>query len=148
MVTVMPIFTDEDRARFIAEARATLERTDVSAMSEPLPPHDDPLQRWARGMPKPEEPPPPRKLDTAPVDWEQRIAQAVADEREFMMQVVAGFVAEMRDSLIDEIEQAYGRQFNIVRLDIDALRHEIRKFAGAGVIELPSFLGSERHRTN
>jgi hypothetical protein len=36
----------------------------------------------------------------------------------------------------------------MVRLDIDALRHEIRKFAGAGVIELPSFLGPEQKRAN
>jgi hypothetical protein len=36
----------------------------------------------------------------------------------------------------------------MVRLDVDALRHEIRKFAGAGVIELPSFLGSEQKRAN
>jgi hypothetical protein len=36
---------------------------------------------------------------------------------------------------MDEIEQAYGKNFNMARLDIDALRHETRKFAGAGGIE-------------
>jgi hypothetical protein len=49
---------------------------------------------------------------------------------------------------MDEIEQAYGRQLAIVRLDLDALKHEIRKYAGVGVVELPSFLGSERQRVN
>ena len=49
---------------------------------------------------------------------------------------------------MDEIEKAYGKNFNIVRLDLDALKHEIRKYAGVGVIELPSFLGSERQRAN
>jgi hypothetical protein len=49
---------------------------------------------------------------------------------------------------VSDNETAYGKQRNILRLDIDALRHEIRKFAGAGVIELPSFLGSEQKRAN
>ena len=49
--------------------------------------------------------------------------------------------------ITEEINSAYARQFNMVKLDLDALRHEIRKFAGAGVLELPSFLG-ERQRAN
>jgi uncharacterized sporulation protein YeaH/YhbH (DUF444 family) len=53
-----------------------------------------------------------------------------------------------RNRFIDEIEQAYGRQLAIVRLDLDALKHEIRKYAGVGVIELPSFLGPEQQRAN
>jgi hypothetical protein len=64
--------------------------------------------------------------------------------RAYMLEVLAELIAEVRARFIDEIGQAYGRQLAIVRLDIDALRHEIRKFAGAGVIELPSFLGSEK----
>jgi hypothetical protein len=156
---------EQARRRAIIEAaRATLARTADIANApshEPSPPHDDPLDRWATGMPKPEEPPRPRKLDRAPVPpaWvEQRaqelwhglhqaLGEAIANEREFTFAVIAQFVAEMRDELIDEINQAYSRQFNIVKLDIDALRHEIRKYAGAGVLELPQFLG-ERSRAN
>jgi hypothetical protein len=150
-------FTAEDRARIIAEAEAIIARTaDIANAppASPVPLHDDPLERWARNMPKPEPPPRPRKLDTAPapapvpVDWvAARIAQAVADERAFIFEVVAQFVTQMRNELVDEIEQAYGRQFNMVRLDLDALRHEIRKFAGVGVLELPKFL-EERRRAN
>jgi hypothetical protein len=65
-----------------------------------------------------------------------------------MLEVLAQLIAEVRARFMDEIEKAYGKNFNIVRLDIDALRHEIRKFAGAGVIELPGFLGSEQKRAN
>jgi hypothetical protein len=62
-----------------------------------------------------------------------------------MLEVLAELMAEVR---LDEIEKAYDKNFNMVRLDIDALRHEIRKFAGAGVIELPSFLRSDQKRAN
>jgi hypothetical protein len=58
-----------------------------------------------------------------------------------MLEVLAELIAEVRARFMDEIEKAYAKQF-------DALRHEIRKFAGAGVIELSSFLGSELKRAN
>ena len=61
---------------------------------------------------------------------------------------LAELKAEVRARFMDEIEKAYGKNFNMLRLDIDALRHKIRKLAGAGVIELPSILGSERQRAN
>jgi hypothetical protein len=65
-----------------------------------------------------------------------------------MLEVLAELLAEVRARFMDDIEKAYGKNFNMVRLDIDALRHEIRKLAGTGVIELPSFLGSEQQRAN
>ena len=65
-----------------------------------------------------------------------------------MLELLAELLAEVRARFMDEIEQAYDKNFNMFHLDIDALRHEIRKFAGAGVIELPSILGSERQRAN
>jgi hypothetical protein len=65
-----------------------------------------------------------------------------------MLEVLAELIAEMRARFMDEIEQAYAKNFNMLRLDIDALRHEIRKFAGTGAIELPSFFGSEQKRAN
>jgi hypothetical protein len=70
----------------------------------------------------------------------------IAAERAYMLEVLAKLLAEVRARLMDEVDQAYGPNFNMVRLDLDALKHEIRKFTGAGVIELPSFLGSERQR--
>jgi hypothetical protein len=83
------------------------------------------------------------------VDWELRIQQAVASERaDLFEQFLPELIAQFHDQIAEEIEQAYAKQFNIVRLDIDALRHEIRKFAGAGVIELSSFLGPEQKRAN
>jgi hypothetical protein len=91
---------------------------------------------------------PERKLHTTPVDWEPRVQQAVAAERAYVLEVLAELIAEVRARFMDEIEKAYGNNFNMVRLDIDALRHEIRKFAGAGVIELPSFLGLEQKLAN
>jgi hypothetical protein len=42
----------------------------------------------------------------ASVDIEQRIQQAVAAERAYMLEVLAEIVAEMRNRFIDEIEQA------------------------------------------
>ena len=65
-----------------------------------------------------------------------------------MLEVLAELMAEVRARFVDEIEKAHGSNFKLVRLDIDALRHEIRKFAGAGVMELPSFLGPEQKRAN
>ena len=50
------------------------------------------------------------------------------------------------NQITEEINSAYARQFNMVKLDIDALRHEIRKFARAGVLSCPAF--SERQRAN
>ena len=65
---------------------------------------------------------PERKLDTAPVDWEPRIQQTVAAERAYMLEVLAEVIGEVRARFMDEIEQAYAKNFNMVRLDIDALR--------------------------
>ena len=61
--------------------------------------------------------------------------KCVVAERAYMLEVLAEFIAEVRARFMEEIEAAYGKNFNMVRLDFDALLHEIRKFAGAGVIE-------------
>jgi hypothetical protein len=127
----MSKYTDEERQAILDAARNTLKRGFQHS----------PERRAANEVERlltPEPVRPERKLDTAPVDWELRIQQAIAAEHALIMEVLVETLAEVRIMFMDEIEQDYAKQFNMVRLDIDALRHEIMKFAGAGVIELPS----------
>jgi hypothetical protein len=84
------------------------------------------------------------------VDWGLRNQQAVAAERAYLFeQFLPELIAQFHDQNTEEIEQAYAKQFNMVCLDIDGLRHEIRRITGSGVIELPSsFLPGDRQRAN
>jgi hypothetical protein len=134
-------YTDEERQIILDTARNTLK---CGFQHSPERAAANEVERLLTPEPvKPE-----RKLDTAPVDWDLRIQQAIAAEHAYMVEVLVEALTEVRAMFMDEIEKAYGDNFNMMRLDIDALRHEIRKFAGAGVIELPSFLGSEQKRAN
>lgn len=55
-------------------------------------PHFDPVRRqW----PRPEPPKPERGLDTAPIDWQARIDEAIESERATMFEVIAHAIAEM-----------------------------------------------------
>jgi hypothetical protein len=56
-------------------------------------PHFDPVRRqW----PRPELPKPERKLDTMPIDWQERIDAAIESERATMFEVIAHTIAASR----------------------------------------------------
>src|SRR5262249_22063104 len=72
-------FTDAERERIAREARATLERLrDVGVRQES---HEDPLERWLRLKPQPEEPKQERDLDTTAL-VDQRIGAFLEAERQ------------------------------------------------------------------
>jgi hypothetical protein len=108
--------TGEEKAAILKDARATLERLAVEQLplSEP---HEDAFERWERLKPKPEEPKPPRDLDT-PIDWDARIAAAIAAEREFMVEVIGAALGEYADQLVDEIEKKIAEQVDQLRAEI------------------------------
>ena len=62
------------------------------------------LLRWERGRPKPQPVKPERKLDTAQVDWDARIREAIAHERQFQRDVMIGVIAALKAS--DDLERA------------------------------------------
>ena len=76
--------------------------------------------------------------DTEAARLKAELRNLVASERAYLFEQFLPIIAQFHDQITEEIERAYAKQFNIVRLDIDALRHEIRKFAGAGVIGSPT----------
>jgi hypothetical protein len=67
---------------------------------------EDSFQRWSRLMPTPEQPAPAHKLDTAPFDWNKRIAEAVAAERRFTSDVLAEIVRTLQADAADDLEAA------------------------------------------
>jgi hypothetical protein len=95
---------------------------------------EDSLQRWSRLMPAPERPRPARKLDTAPVDWNQRIAEAVAAERRFMSDVLAEIVRTLQADAADDLDAA-----------VRKLTGEVSELR-ATLAELRATLATERER--
>ena len=90
----MSRFSDEDRERILAEARANIAADFSTPDRDTL--HyathgntDDVLTQWEKLKPKPQPPQPQSKLDTIPVAWSAEIARQVAIERRFIFDVVA-----------------------------------------------------------
>jgi hypothetical protein len=73
-------------------------------------------------------------------DIEARVAAALETEHDYMTEVFAQFVAEVRSNLIDEIELAYSKTFADLGLEIANLRLELVKLNGgaAGPIDQPN----------
>jgi hypothetical protein len=81
---------------------------------------------WGRPEPEPEpKPEPDNQLDTAPVDWgvvtQLLINVAIAEERRFNRQVMAGVLVEVNDDL----ERA-GRSLTVELADLKATLAEVR----------------------
>jgi hypothetical protein len=81
---------------------------------------EDSMERWARNMPKPEEPPRPQGLDTTPIDWDARIAALISAERDFIIEVVGQALGEFRSELLDEIDK-------MIAEEVEKLRTEAKK---------------------
>jgi hypothetical protein len=118
-------FTDQDRERILAEARGHIRgicgNDGVSATlppSDELPPADDVLERWERLKPPPEPPQRERGLDTAPIDWEARISEAIATEREFVLAVMGEALGETCAAQRKEIDI----ELREMRIEIAELR--------------------------
>jgi hypothetical protein len=74
-------------------------------------PHFDPVRRqW----PRPEPPKPERKLDTMPIDWQERIDAAIESERATTYEVIAHAVAETTAE--------YERQLAELRSEVESLK--------------------------
>ena len=94
---------EQDEQEALEASRANFERRNkrsenYSAVDPEKPatadfrPHFDPVRRqW----PRPEPPKPERKLDTMPIDWQERIDAAIESERATTYEVVAHVIAEM-----------------------------------------------------
>jgi hypothetical protein len=74
-------------------------------------PHFDPVRRqW----PRPEPPKPERKLDTMPIDWQERIDAAIESERATTYEVIAHAIAETTAE--------YERQLAELRSEVESLK--------------------------
>jgi hypothetical protein len=134
----------ERRRNVIAQARATLKRLNTAPAFEPRDPLTrDPIEEWRRNMPQKAEPEPPqreRKLDTAPVDWDARIAAAIGREHEFLIEIIGTALHEAlaaeREALCDEIrtrDERIGKlEVQLARLEVEIARAQV-KIAQAGV---------------
>jgi hypothetical protein len=82
---------------------------------------------WGRREPEPQ--PKPDQLDTAPVDWgavtQSLINVAIAEERRFNREVLAGVVAEIRATTNDDLERAV-RTLTVELSDLKATLAEVR----------------------
>jgi hypothetical protein len=82
---------------------------------------------WGRREPQPQ--PKPDQFDTAPVDWgavtQSLINVAIAEERRFNREVLAGVVAEIRATTNDDLERAV-RTLTVELSDLKATLAEVR----------------------
>jgi hypothetical protein len=77
--------------------------------------------------------------------WEQHFAALIAAERDHMMRHISELIEQARKEISVEIETAYKKAFDPLRLDIDALKHELRKLSGGPSgepVELPNPSGA------
>src|SRR5262245_7300651 len=66
-----------------------------------------------------------RGLDTAPVDWDARIRDALTHERQFQHDVLIGVIAELRAEASDDLERAT-RSLTAELADLKATLAELR----------------------
>ena len=87
----------------------------------------------------PEPTPRERKLDTAPVDWDARISEAIAAERRYQAELLTELIAEFRGEAADELERAT-RSLTIELADLKATLAEVRQVVAgerSKVLDLP-----------
>jgi hypothetical protein len=135
--------TASERDRIMRTAHAALDRLrDLQPSEPPDPAASDRLEQWRRGIPKPEPAPRKRGLDTAPVDWDARIAAAVSREHELLMDVLAQAFRETfrverdaisaalsaRDAKIALLETELAKQAaQTARLEVRVISNEIER---------------------
>jgi hypothetical protein len=76
--------------------------------------------------------------------WDQHFAALIAAERDHMKRLMSELIAQAREEIRAEIETAYKKAFDPLRLDVDALKHELRKLSGGPYgepVELPNPIG-------
>ena len=130
--------SNDDRARWYAIREQSRELLDAPAPASP--PRDvlatDALQKWAAGMPQPDEPKPARKLDTMPLDIVRaEIVRAVAaavpslDAMQAMIDAaVARAVEDMVEGdVVEAVALALDERFADARKEIDALELRLRR---------------------
>jgi hypothetical protein len=108
--------TDEEREEILEQAFRNISapREEIGSGVTQL---NDPLEAWAAGMPKPEEPRPERKLDTRRQELQPSIYQWIEErletERKFILEVAGQAIGEMleeqhkiaKTALQDEVRQ-------------------------------------------
>jgi hypothetical protein len=131
---------DANAKKVFAEAYATLDRV-AHIEVEPRSHHDDPLTRWAVGMPKQPEPTPVSQArtltDAETARWQayvsDEIKRALAEYTELHREVLGAALAHERKLRRAEVEQ--------LDLRLSALLGEVTKkqaVADGGVVELPA----------
>jgi hypothetical protein len=153
-------FNEDDRRRIVAEAKANLERledcerrfaaervakTEASVL---LPGEQDTMEHWTNMQPEPDPSPRHRKLDThSEPNWDgwnnwadQKIARALAVEREAVLTAVAQEISDEREAMGGQLaEEVRSLRIEITALQavIDELRAVIRA-ESTKVIDLPN----------
>jgi hypothetical protein len=112
LVNFMSRYSAEERERILAGVCATLQRGEPQREQPPTHVRDD---EWR--LPEPEPPTPPRGLDTAPIDWDARIAEAVSAEHAFMVEVIAGTIAELREQIETNVRKEFEAALRTARID-------------------------------
>jgi hypothetical protein len=74
---------------------------------------------------EPQPPPRERQLDTAQIDWERRIGEVIAHERQFQHDVLIGVIAELRAEASNDLERAT-RSLVVELADLRATLRELR----------------------
>lgn len=107
-----------------------------------------PLPNLREPQPKPEPPERERGLDTAPIDWNGRIAAAFAAEREYQHELLAHLIADIRAETSDDLKiatRSLAAEVADLRAKFAELRLALADERGKA-IDLPNPLRS--HRAN
>jgi hypothetical protein len=125
-----------------------LEHVLEDAMRQPL---EDPLTKWRREAEEQEarfekeRAKRRRSAEPAPVNWDLRIAEAIADERQHILEVIAETIAELAERQREAIDDAMRplrielAELRIGNCELRAANAELREQLGAGhITDLPN----------
>jgi hypothetical protein len=132
---------EDEKRRVLAEARANVADIDQHRAEferrraeRDLVAEEDPIERWARGMPQPEAEKPRKPPDALVARMAAELRNELGEMRRFICNVIAETIAMERDDLLAEIEKQVGElraEMNVLRsvdhdkvVDLpDAFRH-------------------------
>jgi len=116
----------EDQQRILDESRATLERLrDFQPTPRPEILWSEPIKTVLAPKPKPD-PPLPDAIVQRLADYS---AALVAEERAHTMALLPELIAQLRAAITDEIQAEVEKATAMMRLEVDALKHEATKRA-------------------
>jgi hypothetical protein len=105
----------EHKRRILDQARMHLADRGNYKITDPI----ETPRLWQR--PEPEPQPMPRGLDTPPVDWQAQIAEAIANEHQFMSDILSEVVAGLQDEN-EVVKTALQHDLQKLRIEIAEMR--------------------------